>query len=389
MFDLNIAFEYMQFSPSDYNLAITHFVVSFGLLAFLYGYIKSSEMTNQSNIILTILTMEINWKPLILTWITLFPIVLYSVYVGISTLFSFDAAVQMDKINGVSINASHIGYLVDAQFFLIALCLLLIYKLDFKWFSFVPLIAYMVFRALTGWARWTILLTLLNVGFLLLHRHKKKWPPVSVLYYFIPIILLFYFLGRDRSILFNLAMGYGPSEVVELKDFSVYQFLDGLDFANFDYLSYIIAHVPSASGTFTWGTQYLQIFTEPIPRLWWPDKPAGPPISLFDLNSFGNFVGLTTSTLGDGWMTLGFPGAMIVQYLFGKIYGKVYKWFEINKNSKLASIIYLTIASLFIQFFRDGGILSILEFIFFTTFPFLLYIVFGFIINTIEHKMKT
>ena len=371
----------MQFNPSDYDIAITHFVVSFGLLAFMYGYMRSSLKVEKSNIISNVLTMDIEWNALILTWLTLFPIAIYSIFLGINTLVGTEAAVQMDRINGVAVNTSHVGYLVDAQFFLIALCVLLIYKLDFKWISFIPLVAFVIFRALTGWARWTILLTFLNIGFLLLHRHKKRWPSLSVLYYSVPIIFLFYFLGRDRSILFNLIMGYGPSEVVELKDFSVYQFLDGLDFANFDYLSYIIAHVPSASGTFTWGTQYLQIFTEPIPRLWWPDKPVGPPIVFFDLNSFGNFVGLTTSTLGDGWLTIGFPGAMIAQYLYGNFFGKAYKWYEINKNSTLATIIYLTIASLFIQLFRDGGILSVLKFILFTTFPYFIYIVYNIIIK--------
>jgi hypothetical protein len=375
-YDLNIAYEYMQFNPTDHDYAVTHLVVSIGLLAFMHGYMNSIYTYRQSKIVDKILTLNIQWKPLILTWITLLPLALYSIYMGANTLLGNEAGVQMDRVNGVAINTSHIGYLVDAQFLMIGLCVLLIYKLNFKWYSYFPLVLYLFFRALTGWARWSILLTIFNVVFLFLHKQRKKWPPLAAIYYSLPIILIFYFLGRDRSILFNLFMGYGPSEVVTITDVSVFQFLDGLDFANFDYLSYIIAHVPNVSGTFTWGTQYLQIFTEPIPRLWWPGKPAGPPILLVDLNSFGNFVGLTTSTLGDGWMTLGFPGAMIAQYLFGNILGKAYKWFKANPDSALVSIIYLTLSSLFIMLYRDGGILSMLKFLLATILPFVVYIVY-------------
>ncbi|WP_207436492.1 hypothetical protein, partial [Sabulibacter ruber] len=63
--------------------------------------------------------------------------------------------------------------------------------------------------------------------------------------------------------------------------------LAGQDLGNFDYLSFILWVVPKESGTYTWFTQYLQLFTEPIPRVLWPAKPIGPPVQYFSLHDFG------------------------------------------------------------------------------------------------------
>jgi hypothetical protein len=74
---------------------------------------------------------------------------------------------------------------------------------------------------------------------------------------------------------------------------------DTQDYANFDFLSYVVWLVPEKSGAYSYGLQYLQLLTEPIPRILWGGKPVGPPVKTgVDLYAYANFNGLTVSMAG-------------------------------------------------------------------------------------------
>ena len=147
---------------------------------------------------------------------------------------------------------------------------------------------------------------------------------------------------------------------------------DTQDYANFDYLTFVLATVPQKTGTYTYGSQYLQLFTEPIPRKLWPGKPLGSPVGFFSLNSYGNFYGLTVSLPGDAWMSGGWVGLIITMAFFGVLWGRFHRWFWANNGRCLSTMIYLIALAMSVQQFRDGGI-SIAKFLFWNLSPLILW----------------
>jgi oligosaccharide repeat unit polymerase len=140
------------------------------------------------------------------------------------------------------------------------------------------------------------------------------------------------------------------------------------DLANFEFLTFVIAKVPLVSETYSYFTQYLGVFTWPIPRMLWPDKPVGSPITLVNLQDYGQFASRTTSLVGDGWISLGYPGVVITLVLAGALYGYLYKQICRRSVSSFHICAYVWMVALLAQWARDGGY-RILEFYFFCVTP--------------------
>jgi hypothetical protein len=134
-----------------------------------------------------------------------------------------------------------------------------------------------------------------------------------------------------------------------------------MDFANLEFYEYIVHAVPQKTGTYGYFLDNLQIFTEPVPRVFWPDKPVGPPIQLFSLFDYGYPIGMTYSLPGEGWMQLGYLGVAIWCGLFGWFYGWLYNKFQRSSQSTIAVIAFLLAMPLSFQFFRDGLLLTLIK----------------------------
>jgi hypothetical protein len=143
---------------------------------------------------------------------------------------------------------------------------------------------------------------------------------------------------------------------------------DNPDFANFDFLAFVVEMVPDRTQTYTYGTQYLQLFTEPIPRKLWPGKPAGAPIGFFNLNNYGDFLGRTVSLVGDGWMSGGWIGIAVTMTLVGAMLGLAHRWFWKHSQNNMVALFYLVGIAMLPQWYRDGGI-SISKFLFWNLSP--------------------
>jgi hypothetical protein len=124
----------------------------------------------------------------------------------------------------------------------------------------------------------------------------------------------------------------------------------------------------------SYGAQYLQIFTEPIPRVLWRGKPAGAPMpSKVDFNSYGNFIGLTFSLPGDGFVCGGWIGVIIDVSLWGFLLGWAHRVFWRNTKNRLGCMMYLVGLAMVPQEYRDGGI-SITKFLLWNWLPLFLWI---------------
>lgn len=368
-----IAYDYMGFTPDSSDLASAHFAVTLALLSFALFHevgFRYSDGTRRNIQLAT--SQKLTWRGVGIAWLVFGPVAIYSaVFVGGAAFGS--GTIEMDRVNGVAINVNQNGYLLDAQFTLIGLCTLLVFKADFRLWSFTPVLLFFAYRSLMGWGRWSIVLCALALGLIWIYRQGKLWPSPRVLLYALPLLILFSVLGNDREAIKNLITGVASEKSSgELKSDPLRGIFDGLDFANFDYLVYVMKHVPASTGTYTFGVQHLQVFTEPIPRALWSGKPAGAPIQLFNLNDYGNFIGLTPSLVGDGWMSAGYIGIFISMALLSFPLAIIYRKLVDGRLSGSGLLLYMCFISLLVQIFRDGSLVTLVKFSALVLMPILL-----------------
>ncbi|HYD31088.1 MAG TPA: hypothetical protein VEB64_09580 [Azospirillaceae bacterium] len=278
------------------------------------------------------------------------------------------AAIEMerDPLTNTPIYVNNTGYLTEAHGMGLMLTLGFILIGRFRWWSFLPLAAFIGYRAWLGWGRWAFVMALLALMLLWLYHRGHIWPRPWQVLAALPVLWLFHQIGRNRQFI----QGMFEKGVVE-RDAAGrwYDGLDTQDLANFDFLSFITWVVPDKTYTYTYFTQYLQLLTEPIPRMFWAEKPVGPPIQYFSLHDYGNFTNLTTALIGDGWMSGGWIGLIVTMAVVGGLLGRLHRWFwRRHGDGKYVALLYCTFLPLSLQWFRDGGI-SIFKFSLFALFP--------------------
>lgn len=364
IFVFNSVWDYIGVTPEESDLALTHIVVAAGLLSFTCGYFFAVSKRRSVYSEKETERYAVSTKTVALVWLILGPVAIYSMLsAGLGISEGGANYANMTTVNHISINTNENGYILDAQFLLVGLCVILLYQQGFKIRSFAPLLGFFFIRSYVGGGRWSIVLTTLAVALLFLYSKRKRWPPRRWILYGLPVFALFGVLGQDRSFIRGLIDPTLASTTVEhsIGDSLLIPF-QGPDFANFDTLTIILKFVPAVTKTYTYGVQYLQIFTEPIPRVWWPGKPVGAPIQLFNLNDYANFFGLTRTSVGDAWTSAGIVGVVVLHIVYGIFFAKAYNWFMRNSHKPIRAMMYICFCALFIQFFRDGWIISFFKF---------------------------
>jgi hypothetical protein len=309
-------------------------------------------------------------RGLALTTLLLLPLIAYSIY-------STRNGIVGQRVGAVYITTDSVGYLNDAQFVLAPLICAWLLITRFHWLNLVTVAAYVAYRTWFGWSRWTILLFFLTLVLAHCWHRRAKWPSAWAVLAAIPVLLLFNLLGHNREVLKDYLQGtsvqrsnYVPGQS---RGQRLREELDTLDFGSFDFLAYIVAAVPERTEEYTYGKQYAQLFTEPIPRKLWKGKPVGSPVKLISLNDFGNFIGLTCSLPGDGWLSGGWVGLIITMSLVGAILGWGHRFFWRHSSNNMAALLYVAGLAMVPQWYRDGGI-SIFKFLLFTWMPCLVWL---------------
>lgn len=364
--------DYMYFYPDDSDKIRALVVSSVALVVFAIFAMRSGSATPAFADRVTMRPTRSESIALWLTWAVLAPLAIYSAVFAIGGAgFEGTGRVQMERVEGIAAYTNTTGYLVDASQMLMPLVLLPILFAKRRWIAYLPATAFIGYRVFMGWGRWTIVDLVIVIFLAQLWLRRHKWPNRRAFATWAVIIPAVFFvfaaLGDNRDLARSYFGDIGTDQQV-LDGRSWLEKLDNLDFANYDYLTFVVSVVPKSTLSYTYGTQYLQLFTEPIPRIWWPAKPYGPPIKFFDLNDYANFIGLTVSLPGDGWMSGGWIGVVLTMALAGWLLGKLHRWFWRNQASKAKAILYLITIAVSSQLFRDGGI-SIFKFMLFTSVP--------------------
>ena len=373
-FDFHIAFDYMWFYPNEDRIIFTLFLSTWGLIAFaLFGWAFDRTGPHFDRPLPSGFT-AVEWQAFYILVILILPFAAYSFYLNIAQGLGGSNLVQgyRDPITGIYTLVNTTGYVAAADNALIPCCLMLIWAMGFRPWSYVPFLIFLALHAYIGWGRWAFILSVAMLGLLALFRKKQRWIRPSWILIGIAVFIVFQQLGQNRDYYQELISGEPHDEDVLDRNRPWVERFDGLDFANFDYLTYIVDIVPDKSDTYSYFTQYLQLFTEPIPRILWRNKPYGSPVDLVNLNNYGNFVGLTQSLVGDGWVSLGWLGVFVTLGLVGYVNLRLHRWFWNGEATNFKVLAYCTYLPLTMQWFRDGGI-SIAKFVLFTVMPLVLW----------------
>ncbi len=366
--DFDREWQYMLFEPSPMQflrplIASSLALVVFAAASIAFGWCKTEFTTPAPD----------PFKPeqisaLTILTVALLPLILYS----IKSLYG--GGLQIENRGNTYVMVGDSGYILEAQYMAGPLLALWLAVKRFRWPALVPLVPYILYRVYTGGSRWTIVLLFLVIALVYAWQKRSKWPPLWAVLCAFPVFLLFKTIGDNRQFLGDFLRGQEWKHEASVGQEDWKTKYDNPDFANFDYLAFVMAAVPEQTGTYTYGAQYLQLFTEPVPRKLWKDKPVGAPVRLFNLNNYGNFLGLTISVVGDGWINGGWIGLALTMTMVGGLLGRAHRWFWKHSSSSIPCLFYLIGLAMLPQWFRDGGI-SIAKFLFWNLIPLVLWLV--------------
>lgn len=309
---------------------------------------------------------------LILAFIICSPLIVLSVRNQLVTAAGAETLISMafDRRSGISISTEgSVGYINDANQMLIPLTVLIAWVYRFRLLSLLPFAAFALFRIYLGGGRWAFVLSSMSLVLLYLYDQRQRWMRGGLIAALLVVMVVFHLVGENRDAFKNILLGIETKTTASVER----QFFDAMDFANLEYLQYVIWVVPDLSGTYDYFLHNLQIFTEPIPRALWPEKPIGPPIRMFNYFDYGNPIGFTVSLPGQGWASLGIFGVVIWCGFGGLIWASFYNWFLRGPQGRFQIALFATLLPISVQWFRDGALMSLIKFPLFLVIPILIW----------------
>lgn len=299
------------------------------------------------------------------------PIGLWSLVRGVSDRLTDASGMVMDPDNGIFVNTGGNGYLADAHAMLIPVVVLCAWLFRFRLLSLVPFLLYAAARMVMGGGRWAFLMAAASLALFALYEGRARWMRSGALVLSVVVLLPFTMLGQDRTA-FQALLPVSPVAAAPVAAEALHP-LEDENYANQEFLEYLVRAVPARTGTYDWFLDNLQLFTEPVPRVLWPGKPIGPPIQLFHLFDYGRPVGMTLSLPGEGWIQAGWAGVALWCGLFGWACGCAYRWFARSVQTEFQVATFLLLLPLSVQLFRDGTLITALRFPLFYLVPLALW----------------
>jgi oligosaccharide repeat unit polymerase len=354
--DYNFLYKVYEFAPSMSDKIVTLIVANLGFVVFISvalflgsakpRFVKHSDAELRSY-----------HTPLIVTSLLLGPIGIWSLYYSMEVgAGNIEFTMRSDEVTHTVINTTGNGYLWDFQMVLPTLVGMIAYLNRFKWWSLLPFVVYVVARGATG-LRGPFIAAIFFMVLLYLYHRRRRWLTASTALLCAGGWALFRLVGDDRGQAIRDILGYGPGDRVALQ----WRTLESMDYGNMEFLEFLVHCIPKRTGSYDYFASLSQILTEPIPRVWWPNKPVGAPIQFFNLFDCGNPVGMTFSLPGVGWFEFGWIGVVVWCAFFAWIYAKLYNKFQTSTHFVFAVLLYFSFAITALVSFRDGIVLSILK----------------------------
>ena len=294
-------------------------------------------------------------KPIAVVVILLAPIAVWSQLMNWQRRQEEFGTMIRDAATGTAFNTESIGWLTDAALMLAPLTVMIIWLARYRWWSWAVFALFLILQAGDG-TRGPIVFAAAALAILVLLETRRPWLDWRVTVLALSALLAFTQIVVDRGAGLRSTLGQSESQIfaggAELAP------LEGMDFANLEYFEYIVYAVPQRTGTYDYFAGNLQIFTEPVPRALWKDKPIGSPVRTFSLWDYGRPIGMTASVPGAGWMSLGYPGVAIQALFFALLYAFGYRIFLQRKATPLAQLAYALLMATAFNVLRDGTLLT-------------------------------
>ncbi len=307
--------------------------------------------------------------PIVITTALLAPFAISSQLSNWSRRVDPLATMARDAGTGIMVNVNANGWYTDSALILAPLAVFAVWLLRYRatgWVIFA--IASTLMLGSGGRGSFIFAATAIVIVFLL--ERGRRWFDLRIAALGAIALLLFNAVVLDRGeavrSIFGAGDGYTASTVHDLDP------LEHMDFANLEYFEFVVYAVPQRTGSWDYFAHNLQIFTEPVPRALWPDKPVGSPVKYFELWDYGTPIGMTISLPGAGWMSLGYFGIAVYAAFFALIYGWIYRRLLVHSGTAISILAYALLAATSIVVFRDGLLLTLLRQLPFYFGPFLL-----------------
>ena len=352
-------YSFMDFHPSDGDKTTVILAASLGFVAFA-GFCLHTGNVPMRFVQDAAVREERRRFTRAFLWVAALagPPALYSlskIYSGSDFIYD---GLQLDARTGVVINTSQVGYVTELQLMLVPLLAIPLWLSRFRPLFLVPILAFVLLRAGSG-GRGPFVIALAAAGLFYLYEQRRRLPTVRILVGAALVLALFGMVGDDRgeSVRTTFGLQGGPATVHEVRTTR----MEGMDFANMEYFEYLVYVVPRLSGTYDYFLDNLQLFTEPVPRIYWPGKPIGEPFQRIWLTEYGRPYGMTRSLPGEGWYALGWPGVVIWCGLWGWVLGAIYRRFAAGSQTTIHTAAYLVFLPTLILGFRDGMLLTMVK----------------------------
>ncbi|MEO6152849.1 MAG: O-antigen polymerase [Croceibacterium sp.] len=267
-----------------------------------------------------------------------------------------ESGITMDLATGTVINKTGNGYFFEASLMMATLAGMFAYVFRFRWWSFLPLFAFVILRGGIG-GRGPIIAAIFFMILLYSYAHKRYWLNLKTAGLMVAALAIFRVVGDDRGAAIREFVGFKSGPVRS----QVLRFLEAMDWANLEFFEYLVYVVPQRSKSYDYFLAELQIFTEPIPRILWTGKPIGAPIKLFDLWHYGQPIGMTYSLPGAGWFELGWIGIIVLSAFFAWIYAAAFSRFARSRRGAFSVMLYCAFLTTSIVAFRDGQLMTVLR----------------------------
>jgi hypothetical protein len=187
----------------------------------------------------------------------------------------------------------------------------------------IALLLIVVFGDFLTGGRAAMLTGTLLPAVLLVHYLRRPLRPAAVLGLVLVALLMFIVVRViTRDAVYAGAEGRGTVALIQDAVLNVPKTtVGGQDAIPYDSLL-ILIEADARGAPLQWGSTYLPIFTYPIPRAVWPEKPLGGGNAWFTQKYFPNFYGsekieTSISLIGESLVNFGIAGVALVMLAFG------------------------------------------------------------------------
>lgn len=230
-----------------------------------------------------------------------------------------------------------------------------IYVSGFRWYLVLPLLSYLTFMALQGSDRFRVVIPAILLMQIYLERKGRRLPDARVA--LVAALLLIAFIPMD-------ALGKSYAEGTLSVDTLSSSWSQGLgdvtegrssDQAVFDQYATTL-YLSDQLGRPQYGRHYVDLLALPVPRPWWPDKPATNE-HLLAISSESlplARIGAVFTLSGELYTDWRWFGIVIGGFLVARLLLRALRRADAYPYGSLVHFAYLLLSAAMIQIYRDG-----------------------------------